>query len=1218
MICLLLYLAAFMVPTCIMLVILEQGDFYPFGDKTLFIMDMRDQYLEFFAYLRYLSGGDNSLFFCWSRSMGGNFLGLFAYYLASPLSFITCLFPVEKMDTAIFLLTLLKVGLCGVSFAVYARYLWKKWRGTDSGQFLPVMMFSACYALISYNMVYSSCLMWLDGVILLPAVLLGAEKLLDGKKGLHYVLSLTALFVCNYYTGYMAGIFTGLYFGYRLLCDWREKGKRGSLLRGSRFCFGTVLAVGFSAPLLLPALHDLMQGKLSSGSGYQFSLEPNFLLSEFVGKFWNGVYDSITNSGLPAVYCGMVVLVFAAVFFACREISGREKAGAAFLLGLFVCSFYFKGLDLAWHGFQKPVWFPYRYAFLFSFFMIYMALHAICALDKSVAKGKVKCAIYAVIFLLTIADLKSNGQALIAGLEGEFGYAKTDDYKKVVENTMPLAEQIRRQDDGLYRVNAAYEYSKNDAMLFGFHGMTHYSSTYNTAVNQLTRMLGIAQAHIWNSGYGSTPLLDSLFAVSYKLSDRYEPDCYEKIADEGQGAAGYYNPLALPVVYAASGTDLEPDIQWQESPYRNQNTFLNAIAATTESYFTEMEYDYEETERGWDYTFIAETKDPVYLYMGAESGGWANIYVDNIWFGNYFSNETICSLYIGSYEPEQKVTVRVEPYSGNVRASYAVIARLNMEALSRTLEELRAGGMEITSHGGGTLKGSIFVGEGQTILTSIPYDEGWTVRVDGRKADTEKFAGTFLAIAVPAGEHELRFSYVSPGFYTGMGVFGIATVVAIFYFMRKGKRVDAILRKIVESKLICKVVSVVKLRKDRADASKAYGAEADRHIDVLDGVRAFAVVFVAWFHFWQQSWLTPSVGFHGGLSIYFGLYGFGVERFVRHGYQFVDLLILLSAFCNFYPYARAILLQEPWPDTKAFYLKRAVRILPSYYLSLIVMMVVMFAEGTAVNGFFWNDLIAHVFCVAPFFPDTYLSTNFSAVLWTVQIEVLYYILLPWVAKLFRRWPGLTCMGLWGCGIVSANYIVNHRADAIRVTGNQMFTFAGCYANGMLLCMLYIILKKKHAENRYTRFVATALALFAIWHLHRMMGLLGVENGQVVQLQQRFELSLVFSCFLIGLFFAVGWFQRLFANRIVRFIASISYNLYIWHQYLAVKCKVYRLPYWEGDTPPNMLGDRAWMWKYQILIIVVSVVVAVALTYGVEKPVAALFTKHFQKRGSSVQ
>ena len=240
----------------------------------------------------------------------------------------------------------------------------------------------------------------------------------------------------------------------------------------------------------------------------------------------------------------------------------------------------------------------------------------------------------------------------------------------------------------------------------------------------------------------------------------------------------------------------------------------------------------------------------------------------------------------------------------------------------------------------------------------------------------------------------------------------------------------------------------------------------EKHIDVLDGVRAIAVGFVAWFHFWQQSWLTPSVTFPTGIARYFGITGFNLEGFVRYGFVFVDMLILLSAFCNFYPYARAILLGEPWPDTKAFYLKRAARILPSYYLSLIVMIIVMLMEGNfVINGFFWKDLFTHVICISPLFPDTYIGTRFNGVLWTVQIEVLYYLVMPWIAKLFRKWPVLTCLGLWGCGIVSANYIVYEKADMIRVYGNHIASFAGCYSNGMLLCVLYVIMKGKSVENK---------------------------------------------------------------------------------------------------------------------------------------------------------
>ncbi len=819
-----MYFMAFALPVYIVMIILYCGEFYPFGDKTMFIMDMRDQYLEFFAYLRNMLAGDNSIFFSWSRSMGGNFMGLFAYYLASPLSFIVCLFPLEKMYAAIVVLTVIKIGLCGVSFAVFGNYLWRREK-KENAPFLVLWIFSLSYALISYNMVYSMSLMWLDSVILLPAVLLGTEKIIDGKRGLHYMLSLAMVFFCNYYIGYMVGIFTAMYFLFRFCGTVKRTAVKASIFQGIRFVICTIMATALSAPLLLPAVKDLLQGKLAGDSGYHFELEPNFQLMDFFEKFRNGAYDSITNSGLPSVYCGMTVLMFALVFFLCIGISMREKIGAFVILLMLTLSFYYTGPNLAWHGFRAPVWFPFRYAFLFSAFLIYMAFRAACiccsdgVVDNLMArlkmtgagiekKGKkrskknkskqkiqqkkiwnrtfflyIRDGILMIILVLAVVDLTTNGQKLFAGLEGEFGYVKTDEYDGFVEKTKPLVEEIQRHDDGLYRVTATYEYSKNDAMLFGYNGMTHYSSTYNGAVNRLIRKLGIAQGHIWNSGYGASPLMDSLFAVAYKISDRQEPDCYAKIADYGKGAVGYRNDLALPIIYAASASTVTPDIWSCDDPYMNQNIFLNAISGRDEIYFREMVYDYAEAENGWCYSFTAEDSDPLYLYMYVGNGGWANVYVNDVWFGNYFSTETSCSLYIGSYAPGQQVTVRVEPAWGGTYASKAVIASLDMDTLRDTLDEVRAGGMEINYHKGGEIKGTISVREEQTIITSIPCDEGWSVWVDGEKHDKITFAETFLALEVPEGEHEIRFLYVSPGFYAGMIVFAAGLLMSVIYFV---------------------------------------------------------------------------------------------------------------------------------------------------------------------------------------------------------------------------------------------------------------------------------------------------------------------------------------------------------------------------------------------------------------------------------------------------
>lgn len=74
------------------------------------------------------------------------------------------------------------------------------------------------------------------------------------------------------------------------------------------------------------------------------------------------------------------------------------------------------------------------------------------------------------------------------------------------------------------------------------------------------------------------------------------------------------------------------------------------------------------------------------------------------------------------------------------------------------------------------------------------------------------------------------------------------------------------------------------------------------------------------------------------------------------------------------------------------------------------------------------------------------------------------------------------------------------------------------------------------------------------------------------------------------------------------ICVISYNLYLWHQFIAVKMKEYRIPYWEGEVPPNMTGNTRWQIKYQILILVNSLVIAWVTTCLIEKPMRKYILK----------
>jgi len=807
-----IYVFSFFIPMVVLLLILKEQGFYPFGGKSMFIMDMRDQYLEFFASLRDVVHGDNSLFFSWSRSMGGNYLGLFAYYVASPLSFITLLFPIEKMTLAIVVLTVLKIGLAGLSFALFAVYIWKRTVSDqlpvnitkkqknyklnettkDNHRLFLVLPLAISYALISYNMVYSMCLMWLDGVILLPVILLGVEKILDNRKGLHYMLALAALFICNYYTGYMVGIFTALYTVYRILSQIKKGQIREYMVKTLRFTLCTFLAFGLSAPLIIPVAKDLMQGKLAMNS-YVPDITTNFEFSRLFGKLQNGVYDSITNTGLPAIYCGFPALLLILFFLVINRITIREKAGAIVILALLAAGFYFTKWDMAWHGFQYPTWFPYRYAFVCSFFMLYMALRALCAIASlnKVATGKVPAILIAsgILSLITAINLKSNGSAMFEGLNQEFGYSEVKDYEAFLDKTEPLVEQVKKEDDGFYRINQGYEFSKNDAMLLGYNGMTHYSSTFNAYINTLTPKLGIAQTHIWNSGYGAGPVLDSLFAVKYVLEDGIVPANYALKQSTEAGTALYENTLALPIAYGAPCNNLEPNLD-SENPFENQNILLNTITGTKDSqdlpyinYFTDLPYTTEpQQDNSWNYIFTAASDNPVYLFMRPNTFSWADVYVNGIWIGNYFSSETTCNLYLGNFTKGQNVTVRVVPSQAIV--STAVISELHMDDLQQTMETLKKNGLDVTKHANGKLTGTIQLENGQKIITSIPYDDGWSVTVNGKKAKTEKLANTFMVINADegSGQYTISMRYVSPGFTLGILVFVIAVLAAALYF----------------------------------------------------------------------------------------------------------------------------------------------------------------------------------------------------------------------------------------------------------------------------------------------------------------------------------------------------------------------------------------------------------------------------------------------------
>ncbi len=117
---------AFFLPAAFMFALYAAMGAYPFGERSVMTLDLNGQYIYFFEGLRDLVYGEGDFIYTFNRALGGEFLGIYAYYLASPLSFLVALFPKERMLEALTALFMVKGALCGLTFGIYMHKTSKK------------------------------------------------------------------------------------------------------------------------------------------------------------------------------------------------------------------------------------------------------------------------------------------------------------------------------------------------------------------------------------------------------------------------------------------------------------------------------------------------------------------------------------------------------------------------------------------------------------------------------------------------------------------------------------------------------------------------------------------------------------------------------------------------------------------------------------------------------------------------------------------------------------------------------------------------------------------------------------------------------------------------------------------------------------------------------------------------------------------------------------
>ena len=874
------YLAfCFFAPIALMYLIYIVLGLYPFGDTSPLVLDMNAQYVSFFEATRDSILGDRSALYSFSRSLGGEFGGMIAYYTASPLTLITVLFPADRIQEAILTIFLIKCGLSGLTFGFY---LHKKSRNPKK---LVIFAFSMLYALTAYAVVHQHNTMWIDAVIWLPLLAYGIENLVYRKKYILYVVALSFILISNYYIGFMVCIFSVLYFFFCYFSKSTDrlnpyKEKYHFMKTGTRFVLFSLLAAAISAFMLVAAYYSLGFGK-TEFSNPNWDIKAKFDIMDFLAKFLPGSYDTVEPAGLPFVYCGVLTIILVPLYFASKKIAIREKVCSLALVSVFLFSFIVNPLDLIWHGFSAPNWLNGRYSFLFCFFLLVLAYKAFGNLKEFSEKAilgiagvlilftiiiqkyefssfittdkKLKtfeCIWFSIAFLAVIAALlciyirmrkrKHSHTVVISGvlaaivclelfcngvvctnlLNKDVVYAKYSKVSSHLSTYRSIVDATKEYDPSFYRMEKTYHRTKNDNMALQMYGLTNSTSTLNSKAISLVGNLGyVGRSHL-TMYKGGTAVGDSLLGIKYVIDEKTHSTfdtVYVPVGSlETEKLNVYENPNALSLVYGVDSAINDLKLSDYDNVFERYNAILTAMLGEEESVdlfkfvpsddITLTGSSTRNNIIGNGATFKTpsdKTGSVVFNYIAPDDGyyyffthGSANkdlsVSITNYPTKRSYMRNDYKHIIIGGYfEKDEPIKVTVTLPEG---ATYTVnslsdnLAYMSLDEYNAIFKELKLNPqLDISpNYTEDHIEGFLKTQEAdQTILTTIPYDKGWNVYVNGEKVKTYETLGALMAFDISTpGIYKIVLEYMPSDYVSSyiLSVAGLLIFIALVIF----------------------------------------------------------------------------------------------------------------------------------------------------------------------------------------------------------------------------------------------------------------------------------------------------------------------------------------------------------------------------------------------------------------------------------------------------
>ena len=825
------YFVSFIIPIIIMIgVYLSQGIYWN-SDNSPLLGDGFHQYVIFDVALRNILHGNGSLFYTFTSGLGLNFYALSSYYLGSFLSPLVYFFDLTNMPDAVYLTTLLKFGLIGLSTYFSLNKLF---------QSIPKplkLALSTSYALMSFTVSQLEIKTWLDVFILIPLIITGLHLLITEKKFLLYFTSLSILFIQNYYFGYMTVLF--LIFWYLCQISWDFKTRKSSVLD---FIVISFLAGMASLIMTLPTLFDLQTHGEKLTEVTKFQTESSWYLDLFAKQFI-GSFDTTKYGAIPMIFVGLLPFILTILFFTLKSIKFHVKLIYAIFFTFLIASFYIEALDLFWQGMHTPNMFLHRYAWIFSTLLIYTAAEVLNRLKEikiwnflvslflvvtgflatiylkshysfltdlnilltleflvvysllllAVIKKFISVNLFAILISLFImVEMSLNASSQIDGIAKEWGFASRSAYSRDIPTMESFLTYIGNQ---FTRTEKLEIQTGNDSMKFNYNGISQFSSVRNRSSSSTLDKLGFKSSGTnLNLRYANNSILaDSLFGIQYNISespiDKYGfKDIYQK-----DNLTLYENQFSLPIAFASQS--VYNDVKFNEHTLDNQASFLNQLANVNFDYFSPIPYDKTENTDDLISVTSSSNEDAAIQYQ-IEVPENSQVYLSftNLHFSNdkqkkvdilvngekkTFTTDNVFSFFNLGYTKEKKTfNINVSfPENSQVSFESPTFYRLDTKTFTEAIQKIKEQPVTVS-----TSKNKVFstydVKQDTSIFFTIPYDKGWSAYQDGKKIEIKQAQTGFMKVDVPKGKGTITLSFIPNGFVIG----AICSFTSLFLF----------------------------------------------------------------------------------------------------------------------------------------------------------------------------------------------------------------------------------------------------------------------------------------------------------------------------------------------------------------------------------------------------------------------------------------------------